>query len=155
MVAMTDLELAIFTAALTVAGGVLVVSFTEILKSLFIGPIIKLNEHIGTIIDRVIFYSARLTNFNDDYDHEEVVSMYSHLRSASAQLRARRQAIKLYGLWAFLRFVPKDDDIKAVSTKLIGLSNGIPLRARRTETDFIQVNQEAMEDIANRLGFSI
>lgn len=152
---MSDLELALLTAALTVGGGVLVVSFTEILKSLFIGPLIKLNEHIGTIIDRVIFYSARLTNYNDDYDHEEVVAMSSHLRSASAQLRARRQAVKIYRFWSFLRFAPKNRDLDIVSTKLIGLSNGIPLRGRKTQTDFIEANYKAMEEIASIFKFKI
>jgi len=148
-----QLQFAIITAALTVAGGVLVVSITEILKTLYLRPIGKINEHIGTIIDRLIFYSANLTNYNSDRD--EIIAMRSHLRSASSQLRAKKQSLKLYGFWAFLGLVPKSKSIDLVCRELIGLSNGIPVEGEHRIQDSISNNHDALVKIESALRFKL
>ena len=148
-------KIAVLSSILTVIGGVLIVSFTEILKSIYLEPIRILNEHLGTIIDRIIFYAANLTNYNDDT--EFITEMHSHLRSASSQLRAKSQALKLYKFWALLRLVPSQDSIDIVTRELIGLSNGIPTQSlsRNSDIDFISRNHESMEKIATELKFKL
>lgn len=149
----SPVKVAILSSVLTIIGGVLIVSFTEILKSIYLKPIRILNEHIGTIIDRIIFYSANLTNYNENPEH--VAEMRSHLRSASSQLRAKSQALKLYGLWSFLRLVPSSSSIEVVTRELMGLSNSIPTFRNRNEIDFIGHNHDSMEKIANELKFKL
>lgn len=146
-------KVAILSSVLTIIGGVLIVSFTEILKSIYLKPLRTLNEHLGTIIDRVIFYSAHLTNYNEDREH--IIEMSSHLRSASSQLRAKAQALKLYGFWSFLRLVPSKDSIEIIAKELMGLSNGIPTRNNSRDIDFIDHNHKSMEKIAKELKFKL
>ncbi len=45
------------------------------------------------------------------------------LREQASQLMGKTNAIKLYWLWEFLRFVPRQKDVITASQELIGLSN--------------------------------
>jgi hypothetical protein len=110
------------TAFLTLAGAVLLFVISDLLRGLVIGPILKLREHIGTIVDRVIFFAADLTS-GSQVSKEREQYIREQLRSGSTQLRAREHMISGYEFWAKCGIVPKPSDLDTAARNLIGLSN--------------------------------
>ena len=52
----------IVTAGLTLSGGVILFMISELMRGFIIKPVIAMREHIGLIVDRIIFWENKLTS---------------------------------------------------------------------------------------------
>jgi hypothetical protein len=112
------------TSGLTIFGGLLVLILGQIIQRFFIEPIQEQSKVIGKIASDLSFYANVYSNpgfVNKEMQDEASKS----LRQVASELRGVSQTIPWYGLWAFLRFVPKHKNIIRASANLIGLSNGL------------------------------
>jgi len=136
-----DVNLSLITAIYTLMGAVILFGFSELVRGFIIGPALKIREHVGLIIDKVIFFAADLTSMPPADDRARYIN--TELRSAATQLRAKIQLLPYYDAIAFVGLVPKHKDLDIVASELVRLSNiaiSIPLnltgreRSERVQT---------------------
>lgn len=125
-----SLKQAVITAMITLIVGVILFGISEFAKGLFITPIIKLREHNGVIIDRLIYYADKIINpikvgNVDNKTYQDQYVMKEHLRSAASQLLAKSEAIPLYGFWSFCHLIPPKNKMEKVAENIIGIQNSL------------------------------
>ena len=137
--------------ALTLLSGIIIFVIGQIVVKFIIEPIHEQKKLIGEIAGSILFYynvGARMEPYyyeqlkklqeSDDPLKEVAIDRYkeilkSHwnrsdeasrvLRQQSSDLLGKSNAIPLYGLWSFLRQVPKIEDVLEASTQLTGMAN--------------------------------
>lgn len=119
---MNAIQQAILTSALTVVGAVILFTFSEFSRGLFIQPILRLRELLGDIVDKVIYFAADLTS-GTQVTLERKKEISETLRALATQLRAKEQMLPIYRFWSFLRLAPSASAIDSCAKNLIGLSN--------------------------------
>jgi hypothetical protein len=157
--------------ALTVLGGLVVFVTGQIVVKFIIEPIHDQKKLIGEIAGTIIFYcnvgagmeqhyydQIKAINKSDDPMKGILIDRYKDLinahwgksdeaskvlRQQATELLGKTHAIPLYRLWAFLRRVPKLDDVIEASTQLIGMSN-----STHSDSSF----DSRIEEIVRRLG---
>jgi hypothetical protein len=143
----------ILTSSLTVAGGIVILVFGQIIVKFLIEPLHEQAKLIGEIANSLIFYAnvgaptepyyyAQLKEAAklDEPIRKLAVERYEqiiknewkkaddaaqNLREQASQLMGRTHAIPLYRLWQFLRVVPRIEDVLESSSQLIGMANSV------------------------------
>lgn len=151
---MTELEKILYTAVVTIIGGVCIFVIGQLLSKFIIEPIYEQRNAIGAIADALIFYSRLYVNPGPIRDKElgtikvlpEQTEAEDALRQHASKLMARTQAIPLYRLWAKLKLVRSKENILEAHKNLIYLSNSIVQRDRKE-------NKMSRTNIVQALGF--
>ena len=115
---------ACLTAFGTVVSGAVIFVFGQLVGKFFIEPIHEQSKLIGEIANSLIIYADLYANPGTGRPEamDEAATVF---RQQASQLRVTSRSIPWYGLWVFLRFVPKRVNIIEASRNLIGLSNSI------------------------------
>ena len=129
------------TALLTVTVGVVVFTLGQLISRFVIDPMAEQRRHIGEIGDALIFYADVCANPLQDLTSRQVMvppPRYEEagvaLRRLGSQLMAKSNAIPLYRLLAFLRFVRSWHSILEARRGLTFLSNSL-VRGDGVEND--------------------
>lgn len=117
---------AILTSLLTLIGAILLFTMSELLRGLIIGPVLRIREQVGLIIDAVIYFSNDLTS-SYPIEEEQAKIIQTRLRSAATQLNAKAEALPFYSLWTLIHLVPDRKHIDLVSKRLLELSSSCRL----------------------------
>lgn len=148
---MSEIYKILLTSSLTVVGGVLVFVIGQLIIKFFIEPLQEQANLIGEIANSLILYSNVGGNVEPYYyeglkkaneleepikkvaveryekilnNHWEKSESASHiLRQQAAKLMGVTNSIPFYNFWAFLKIVPKRQNVLSASTQLIGMSN--------------------------------
>ncbi|MBP7766924.1 hypothetical protein KA068_00160 [Candidatus Saccharibacteria bacterium] len=151
---MSDLLQIVFTASLTILGGIILFIFGEFAKVLVVQPLQKYNEQVQLIRDRLDFYANRVTNyFSEDPNDEEwklIQQINADFRSAATQLSSKYAGITRRKLLIRFKIIPPPENIEEAYRNLMLLSNNLPRRRRDdrdTEVNPIMVNHDAMEKV--------
>lgn len=116
----------VLTVALTVIVGVLVFVIGQIIVRFVVDPIHEQRLQIGLIADALIFYADVYSNPGADMHSEErLTKARADLRSRASQLMAKSNAIPCYGLWSFIRLIPRWESVVRSRGHLIRLSNSL------------------------------
>lgn len=158
---MSEIYKIILTSALTVLGGITILTIGQIIQKFIIEPIQEFAKLRGEISETLIFYANANANMTDYYlkgmeesekrpepEREIVRDRYKNiisahwkrqddastkLRQLSSQLLAKATAIPLYPLFSFLLRFPRKADISAAASGLIRLSNSMRKEEHNTE----------------------
>jgi len=120
---MTDLEKIGATAALTIAGGVLVYVVGQLLSKFFIEPMHELRKTIGDVRFNLAFH-APVIHTPIARNSERSEKAYEALMKSSCDLLARVNAIPFYGFLSKVSggFLPSKKAIVEAAVQLRGLS---------------------------------
>ncbi len=140
------------TAGLTLVGGMLLFIISEFIRVAVIVPVQNLKEQLQTALERVDFYSNRLTNYFPAKPSREEIELINQikgdLRAAATRLRSKYSVISMKRLAIRLNFIPDATNIDIAYSGLIYLHNSILLSSRR---DFvineIEMNHNHIERI--------
>lgn len=134
---MSQLIKIVLTLAFTVFGGIVVFVFGQVATKFFLEPIHEQSRAISEIIDSLIFYANLYTNPDKGIPASASIERHkasNTLRRHASQLSSKTSMIAWYGLWEFLKIVPKRSDVTVACKGLVGLSNtlfsGTPEDAR-------------------------
>lgn len=129
----------ILTSSLTILGGVLIYSISQILSKFIIEPIHDQRKCIGEIVDALIYYSNVTSPPPNNGPYEDPnpqrTEARDNIRKLSTKLNAKTYMIKCYTILDILRCVPKKDNIISASKKLNALSNSYGTFTRSTEIE--------------------
>jgi hypothetical protein len=106
---------------ITVISGTLVYVLGRFFTKLLIKPVHELNQCIGKVNDKLIYYANKYCNPKPE-NKEEVANC---LRKLSSEIRAKSNVVKAYALFSSLRFIPSRKGIDKAAEELIFLSNSI------------------------------
>lgn len=149
---MSDIENIVFTACLTLIGGVILLILSELIKITLIYPVHKTREQIQVVMSKVDFYSNRLTNFfpakPSEFEENIINSIRNDLRESATELRARYTMVPLKRCIAMVRLLPSEDRIETASRSLIFLHNSILYEDRRKHVlNEIEINHNKIDTI--------
>lgn len=119
---MTDIQMAFFTSALTIIGGVLIYSLSQIVQNNFINPLKNFKETISEISYALFFYADIYSNPESTYDEESRLAR-NELRGLAAQLRASSINIPIYHALEKMKLLTEINNVLTAYQQLIGLSN--------------------------------
>lgn len=156
---MSELLKIVLTSSLTVLGGIIVFVTGQIVVKFLIEPFHIYKKLVGEIADSLVYfanvgpavhdlYLQQLENTADlenpraemegkrlkmilERDWERMDTAQIILRQQASQLMGVTNMIPLYKLWAFLRILPKQEEIIKASSNLIGFSNSTGLHRDR------------------------
>jgi hypothetical protein len=148
---MSELLKIVLTSSLTVLGGIIVFVTGQIVVKFLIEPFHNYKKLVGEIADSLVYYANVGPVVHDLYlqqledavelenprsemtekrlkmiierDWERMDLAQNVLRQQASQLMGATNTIPLYKLWAFLRILPKQEEIIKASSNLIGFSN--------------------------------
>lgn len=121
---MSDLERILWTSALTVVGGVIVLALGQIVQRFVIDPVQNQARTRGEILYALFFYAAVYTNPGRTTD-QQTISAIRAFRDLAGRLVAASHAIPVYGLWASLGWLPSFSNVVEAARQLTGISNSI------------------------------
>ena len=140
---MSGLIKIVLTSAFTVLGGVVVFVLGQVATKFFLEPIHEQSRAISEIIDSLIFYANLYANPDKRIPASAPIEIERHkasntLRRHASQLSSKTNMIPWYGLWEFIKIVPKRSCVTEACKGLVGLSNnlfsGTPEDAREYRT---------------------
>lgn len=144
----------VFTAALTLIGGIVLFIFGEFAKVLIVQPLQKYNEQVQLIRDRLDFYANRVTNyFSEEPNNDEwalIQQINADFRSAATQLGSKYAGIYRRKLLIRLKMIPTPEKIEEAYRGLMFLSNNLPRRGRDdrdAEHNPIMLNHDVIEKV--------
>lgn len=119
----------VLTAAATLIGGMVLYLLSEMIKVSIILPAQRTREAAQVAIERVDFYSNRLTNyFPKDPSGEElelIKTIKKELRRSATELKSNYSMLALANYCWKLKLVPSKDEISVAYQGLIYLHNSI------------------------------
>src|SRR5689334_17186502 len=121
---MTEVEKISFTAALTILGGLVVFTVSQLVQRLCLDPLSEQAKVIGRIAFSLTYYAhcyGSPGNVNDVLAAEASVA----LRHCAGELCATSNALRCYRIVTVLGLCPGKNDLRRVISILIGLSNSI------------------------------
>jgi hypothetical protein len=119
---MTDIQMAFFTSALTIIGGVLIYSLSQIVQNNFINPLKNFKETITEISYALFFYADIYSNPESTYDEESRLAR-NELRGLAAKLRASSINIPIYHALEKMKLLTERNNVLTAYQQLIGISN--------------------------------
>jgi hypothetical protein len=123
------LQLAIFSACLTLLGGIVVFIAAQITLRVVIEPLTDFRKVKGRINALLIFHENVFMNpihLSEDMNHMSKASSASNeLRMLASELMATYQLLTCKSLLRWLQVIPKREKIHEASRHLIGLSRGV------------------------------
>ena len=148
---MSEIYQIVLTSSLTVLGGILIFVIGQLAVKFLIEPFQNYRKLVGEIADSLIYYGNIGSGLEEYYlsQLEQVQKMESPrkelvetrlkeiiandwnradeakriLRQQASQLMSATNMIPMYRFWAFLRIVPKREEVIKASASLIGFSN--------------------------------
>jgi len=120
---MHELFKIVLTASLTLAGGVILLTFTQILTRFVVDPLLDFRRLLGQVSHDLIFYAHFLHNPSVMASHPEFQEATRACRTLASRLRSFSAAVPLYSQLASIHLVPPLRDVYDASAELIGLYN--------------------------------
>lgn len=148
---MSELLKIVLTSSFTVLGGIVVFVTGQMIVKFLIEPFHNYKKLVGEIADSLVYfanvgpavhdiYLQRLENAVElenpkaemeekrlrmiiERDWERMDAAQNVLRQQASQLMGTANMIPSYNLWAFLRILPKQEELIKASSNLIGFSN--------------------------------
>lgn len=117
----------VLTSSLTIIGGVVVYTLSQIMSKFLIDPIHEQKRVIGEIADALIYYANIYANPGIG-PREELDKASDKLRQLSTLLQSKTHMITWYRLFQKIKVVHKSSSIEGASKELIALSNLIHVR---------------------------
>ncbi|HSX15030.1 MAG TPA: hypothetical protein VLE72_03970 [Candidatus Saccharimonadales bacterium] len=152
---MSDWLKIILTAAATLIGGMILFVFAEFARALVLTPLYKYREQVQLVLDRLDYYSNRLTNFFPDEPSEQerqlIKQIESDLRSAATQLKSKYMSITWRKSLILIRIIPSQDKVNEAYQSLIYLHNSILYKGQVDEHNNAKTNNEKIELVKNAL----
>ena len=156
---MGEVEKIILTACATLAGGVILLVLTELVKSFIMSPVQDLKKQVQVVLSKVDFHCNMLTNyFSAKPSDDELVNIRTikkDLREAATDLKSKYTMIPYKKILSDLRFIPSLEEIDVAYGGLIYLHNSILYEGRR---DFvintIEMNHNRIDRIHGALTHS-
>jgi hypothetical protein len=145
----------VLTAGLTLLGGIVLLLLGKAIEVLILTPLQKYRENSSTVLERMDFYSNRLTNFFSDdpgdKERDEMRKISHELRSVAMALKASYLNISFRRVLVKIKWIASRADLNEAVGKLTLLSNNLPQpekdRRRPPELSPIAVNHEAMDRV--------
>lgn len=135
------------TVFLTVFSGVVTYVLGQLILKLVIEPVQEVKKTVGQISHSLIEHASVIQN--PGVPSEEAMKETSqHLRKLSSQLQAHLYLVPFYNSTAKLFGLPRQDEILAASSALIGLSNSV----FRASENIYKQNASRVEKICDSLG---
>lgn len=122
---MNDIDKILLTSSLTVLGGVIVFVVGQILSKTIIEPIHDIKKTIGELDFVLVFHAPAIhTPIGKREDEDKAQEA---LRKIASDLRSKLRVVPLYRFWSIFSCcaLPKQKDLLAAATHLIGLSNSV------------------------------
>ncbi|MFC6635048.1 hypothetical protein [Microbulbifer taiwanensis] len=123
---MGDFEKILLTAAMTVLGGFLIHSASQLFLKLFIEPLQDFKKYKFEAISLLGFYSNKLNarlKYDDSFDEKErYYKAQDEIRLCAANLKSAYYSINPRFLAVFLRIIPNQENFKQASRNLMSLS---------------------------------
>jgi len=122
---MSELIKIVLTSALTITGGILVITIGRIIEKFVIEPIHALRRTIGETANSLIFYANIYGNPSKETPEEREINeeVQKALRRLAAQLMARSNAVPRLRVCQFKILIPSHGSVKEAAGKLISISN--------------------------------
>ena len=112
------------TSVLTIIGGVLVFSLSQIIQRFLLEPVHEQAKAIGEIFFGLIYYAPWYANPGCGKP-EELAAASDTIRRYASQLQSTTNAIRFYGLFELCRLLPKRAAVYEAIDNLIRISNSI------------------------------
>ena len=148
---MTDWLTITLTAATTLIGGMILFVFAEFAKALIITPLHKYKEQVQLTLDRLDFYSNRLTNFfpeRPSKDDQVLISQIeTDLRSAATQLKSKYVTISWKKVLITFKVIPTPEHINIAYTALMYLQNSILYESSSDEHNNPKANNSKIDEV--------
>jgi len=150
---MEDFEKILLTASLTVLGGFVIHSASQLFLKLFIEPMQEFRKNRSQAITLLSFYSNMLSSRlrydeNDEY-RERYYKAQDEIRMCMANIKASYYSISPRWLSIILGVVPNNTNFQTVSANLLSLSF---LGSLNTEGDNLSKNMDLAKDTLKLLG---
>ena len=150
---MDGLSEIILTSSLTIIGGVIIYSITQLISRFVIEPIYRQKKVIGEIVDALIFYANIYSNPNT-VSPEDGMKVSERLRRLSTLLQSRTYLVPFYGFCEIVGCVRRRSDIEIASKEIIGLSNSIIVPTGK-EAEYVKHNLERRDKIIQALDLKV
>ena len=121
---MSELFKILLTSSLTIIGGVLVFSFSQLILRFLIDPVHEQTKAFGEIAFCLSYYSAWYANPGSGRS-DDMERASNALRQCAGHLVATSRAIRCYKVFERLRLVPSQPGVKEATGHLIRISNSI------------------------------
>lgn len=149
---MGEVEKIILTACTTLAGGVILLVLTELVKSFIMSPVQDLKKQVQIVLSKVDFHCNMLTNyFSAKPSDDELVNIRTikkDLREAATDLKSKYTMVPYKNLLSVLGFVPRPGEIDVAYGGLIYLHNSILYEGRREYiVNLIEMNDNRIDRI--------
>ena len=151
---MSEIYQIILTSALTVVGGVVVITMGQLAIKFWIEPLHELRGLIGEIDFSLTYFAPQYSSpivmpGSSDLSREQHDQARAMFRGHAGQLRAKSRRVLAYGLSGKLGLVPPRAKVFKASENLIGLSNSVfapnTEAAERYITNSAKLSKEIME----------
>jgi len=118
-----ELFKSVFTASLTLFGGVLLLVVTQIFTRFVVDPLVDFRRLLGEVAYTLIFNANFLCNPATTANTPQLSDATKQCRALASRLHAVSAAVPLYDFLAGIGLVPPLSDVYAAAGHLIGLSN--------------------------------
>lgn len=114
----------LLTSAITIIGGVLVFSFSQIIQKFLVEPVHEQAKVIGEIFFGIVYYGDRYANpgTGPPKTMEEAADAF---RRYASRLEGTTHAIRWYRLFEKIRLAPNRENVEKAVRNLIRISNSI------------------------------
>ena len=150
---MSDFEKILFTAAMTILGGFVIHSASQLFLKLFIEPLQQYKQYKFEAISLLSFYSNMLGSRLGEDDNDEYRQRYykaqDEIRLCAANIKAAYYSISPRFLAVVFGVVPKNKDFKLATGNLLSLSFLGSLNGEDTK---MSENYERAKDTVRLLG---
>lgn len=115
---------ALLTSSLTILGGVVVFSLSQIVQKFLIEPVHEQAKVIGEIFFGLVYYGDRYANPGVGQP-EAMAEAADTIRRYASRLEGTSHAVRWYRLFEFIGLAPDSEDVKEAVRHLIRISNSI------------------------------
>ena len=119
---MSDVEKILLTAVSTVIGGSLLFLFGQVVMKIVLEPLLEIRKAIRDVQYNLSFHASVVTNARI-VDPSSLNVARETFRVLFCQLHSATNSLPAYGLFSFLRLIPRRIDIEEAVRDLIRLSN--------------------------------
>lgn len=125
---------ALLTSALTILGGVLVFSLSQIVLKFLVEPVYEQAKTIGEILFGLVYYADHYANPNTGRT-EAMTETSDTFRRYASRLEGTTYAVRWYRLFESIRLAPNRERVNEAVSYLIRISNSIHTGNGRENSD--------------------
>lgn len=152
---MTNWETITLTAAVTLIGGTFLFGISEFVKVLVLLPLQKYREQVQIVLDRVDFYTNRITNYFPPNPSKEELQLMAQItadfRSAATGLNSTYVCISLRKPLIRLGVIPTSKKVQDAYGALMYLSNSVLIRSAADGVDTPTENHKMVDRVKSAL----